>query len=181
MSDYSSCVATAAYNLSCLSSVGGLRKAYFFTDVTGITENALVGGEIETIAGSGSAYAFELRKNGGSSLTETINNSLENGSLFYQQDAVLVFHKLDTAIRNQIKLLAQNRGIKVAIEDNNGSIFFLGEDFDGGYLSAGAGATGVSFGDSSQYSITISAFSKAPMMKLDDTLANVVSGITIVE
>ena len=177
MSDYSSCVATASYNLSCLSSVGGLRKAYIFTNVTGITETA---GEITSIDGSGSAYTFELRKNGGSSLTETINNSLENGTLFYQQDAVLVFHKLDTAIRNQIKLLAQNRGIKVAIEDNNGSIFFLGDDFDGGYLSAGSAATGVSFGDSSQYSITLSAFSTDPMMKLDDTLANVVSGITIV-
>jgi hypothetical protein len=48
-------------------------------------------------------------------------------------------------------------------------------------LSAGSAATGVSFGDSSQYSITITSFSKDPMMKLDDTLANVVSGITIVE
>lgn len=178
MSDYSSCVATAAYNLSCLASVGGLRKVYLFTDVTGTTETA---GEISTIAGSGSAYAFELRKNGGSSLTETINNSLENGTLFYQQDLVMVFHKLDTAIRNQIKLLAQNRGLKFAVEDNNGSIFYIGSDFDGGYLSAGSATTGVSFGDSSQYSITLTAFSKEPMMKLDDTLANVVSGITIVE
>ena len=178
MSDYSSCVVSAAYNLSCLSSVGGLRKVYIFTDVTGTTETA---GEISTIAGSGSAYAFELRKNGGSSLTETINNSLENGTLFYQQDLVMVFHKLDTAIRNQIKLLAQNRGIKVVVEDNNSNLFFLGEDFDGGYLSAGSAATGVSFGDSSQYSITLSFFQKEPMMKLDDTLANVVSGITIVE
>ena len=177
MSDYSSCVATASYNLSCLSSVGGLRKVYLFTDVTGTTETS---GEISAISGSGSAYTFELRKNGGSSLTETINNSLENGTLFYQQDLVMVFHKLDTAIRNQIKLLAQNRGLKIAVEDNNGSIFYLGEDFDGGYLSAGTAATGVSFGDSSQYSITLTAFSKEPMMKLDDTLENVVSGITIV-
>jgi len=178
MSDYSSCVATASYNLSCLSSVGGLRKVYLFQDVTGTTETS---GEITDIAGSGSAFTFELRKNGGSSLTETINNSLENGTLFYQQDLVMVFHKLDTAIRNQIKLLAQNRGLKIAVEDNNGNIFFLGEDFDGGYLSAGTAATGVSFGDSSQYSITLTAFSKDPMKKLADTLANSVTGITIVD
>lgn len=178
MSDYSSCVATASYNLSCLASVGGLRKVFLFTDVTGTTETA---GEISQIAGSGSAYTFELRKNGGSSLTETINNSLENGTLFYQQDLVMVFHKLDTAIRNQIKLLAQNRGLKVAVETNNGDIFFLGEDFDGGYLSAGTAATGVSFGDSSQYSITLTAFSKEPMMKTTGALSSVVSGITIVD
>ena len=178
MSDYSSCQISSAYNLSCLSSVGGLRKVYLFQDVTGTTETS---GEISAIAGSGNAYAFELRKNGGSSLTETINNSLENGTLFYQQDLVMVFHKLDTAIRNQIKLLAQNRGIKVVVEDNNGNQFFLGEDFDGGYLASGTAATGVAFGDSSQYSITLSFFQRDPMMKLTADISSVVSGITIVE
>jgi len=176
MSDYSSCNVSASYNLSCLSSVGGLRKVVIFPSDAVATETS---GEISSISGTGQAYTFELRKNGGSSLTETINNSLENGSLFYQQDLVLVFHKLDTAIRNQIKLLAQNRGLKVVVEDNNGNLFWLGEDFDGGYLSAGSAASGVSFGDSSQYSITLSFFQKDPMMMLDDTLANVVSTITI--
>jgi hypothetical protein len=57
----------------------------------------------------------------------------------------------------------------------------LGEDFDGGYLSAGTAATGVSFGDSSQYSITLTAFSKEPMMKTTGALSSVVSGITIVD
>lgn len=178
MSDYSSCNVSASYNLSCLSSVGGLRKVVIFpSDAVASTSGST--GEIYSISGSGNAYTFELRKNGGSSLTETINNSLENGTLFYQQDLVLVFHKLDTEIRNQIKLLAQNRGLKVVVEDNNGNLFWLGEDFDGGYLSAGTAASGVAFGDSSQYSITLSFFQKDPMMKLDDTLANVVSGITI--
>ena len=178
MSDYSACQVTSSINNSCLASVGGLRKVYIFQDVTGTTESA---GEISAIAGSGSAFTFELRKNGGSSLTETINNSLENGSLFYQQDLVMVFHKLDTAIRNQIKLLAQNRGIKVVVETNNGNQFYLGEDFDGGYLSAGTAATGVAFGDSSQYSITLSFFSKEGMKMLSGDISSVVSGITIVD
>jgi len=178
MSDYSACAVSSSINNSCLSQVGGLRKVYIFQDVTGTTETS---GEISAIAGSGNCYTFELRKNGGSSLTETINNSLENGTLFYQQDLVMVFHKLDTTLRNQIKLLAQNRGLKVVVEDNNGDLFFLGKDFDGGYLSAGTAATGVSFGDASNYSITLSFFERDPMMKLNDTLANVVSGITIVE
>lgn len=178
MSDYTNCSVTSAYNLSCLSSVGGLRNVVIFQDVTGTTET---NGEISSIDGTGSGFTFELRKNGGSSLTETINNSLESGTLFYQQDLIMVFHKLDTSIRNQIKLLAQNRGLKIAVTDNNDNIFFLGSDFDGGFLSAGTAATGVNFGDSSQYSITLTFYSKEPMMKLDDTLANVVSGITIVE
>lgn len=177
MADYSSCSVSASINESCLAQTGGIEKVVIFQDVTGYTETA---GEISTIAGSGNAYTYEMRKNGGSSLTETINNSLENGSLFYQQDLVMVFHKLDTAVRNQIKLLAQNRGLKVAVYDNNDNIYYLGTDFQGGYLSAGTAATGVNFGDASSYSITLSFFSKSPMMKLDDTLENVVSGITIV-
>lgn len=180
MSDYSACGVNSAYNLSCLSSIGGLKKVYLGGNITGTTETA---GEISSVVGSGSIYAFELGKNGGSSLTETINNSLENGTLFYQQDLVMVFAKLDTEIRNQIKLLGQNRGLTAFVEDNNGSIFLLGTDavIGGGYLSAGTAASGVAFGDSSQYSITLSFFSQDPMMKLDDTLANVLSGITIVE
>tara|TARA_R110000822_G_scaffold134405_1_gene272045 strand:- start:442 stop:978 length:537 start_codon:yes stop_codon:yes gene_type:complete len=178
MSDYSSCAVSASYNLSCLSSVGGLRKVYIFTDVTGTTETA---GEISDISGTGSAFTYELRKNGGSSLTETINNSLENGSLFYQQDLLMVFHKLDTSLRNQIKLLAQNRGLKVVVESNNGNQFFLGEDFDGGYLQTGTATTGVSFGDASSYSITLSFFQKSPMMELSAPLTSVLTGITIVE
>ena len=88
MSDYSSCNATSSYNLSCLSSVGGLRKVYAFpSDALALTSGST--GEIYSISGTGNAYTFELRKNGGSSLTETINNSLENGSLFYQQDLIL--------------------------------------------------------------------------------------------
>lgn len=177
MSDYSSCAVSASINLSCLSSVGGLSQVVLFQNATGYTESS---GEITGISGTGNAYTFELRKNGGSSLTETINNSLENGTLFYQQDLVMVFHKLDTATRNQIKLLAQNRGLRVAVYDNNSNIYYLGTDFDGGWLSAGTAATGVNFGDASSYSITLTFYSKDPMMKLDDTLENVVSGITIV-
>jgi len=177
MADYSSCAVSASINESCLAQTGGISKVVIFANATGFTESA---GEITTISGSGNAYTYEMRKNGGSSLTETINNSLENGSLFYQQDLVMVFHKLDTATRNQIKLLSQNRGLKVAVYDNNENIYVLGTDFLGGYLSAGTAATGVSFGDASSYSITLSFFSKEPMMMTDDTLENVVSGITIV-
>lgn len=179
MSNYSACGASSAYNLSCLSSVGGLRKVYIMGggSITGSTEAS---GEISTLVGNGSLYEFELEKNGGSSLTETLNNSLEAGTLFYQQDLVMVFHKLDTEIRNQVKLLSQSRGLQIVVEDNNGYLWALGLDFEGGFLSAGSGTTGVNFGDANQYSITASFYSRTPMMKLDDTLPNVVSGISVV-
>jgi len=177
MSDYSSCLVSESYNLSCLSAVGGLKRVFLGGTITGSTE---VSGEIAGLTGTGTIYTYELSKNGGSSLTETINNSLENGTLFYQQDLVMVFLKMETEIRNQIKLLAQNRGLTAFAETMNGDIYALGLDLDGGYLSAGTGASGAAMGDSNQYSITLTFYSKSPMMLTTGPLSGIVSGLTIV-
>jgi hypothetical protein len=75
--------------------------------------------------------------------------------------------------------MAQNRGLKAFVEDNNGTIWYLGSDFDGGFLSAGTGVSGTAFGDANQYSITLTFYSKDPMTSLSDPLATVVAGLTI--
>jgi hypothetical protein len=174
---YSSCYQTASLNLGCASNVGGIKVAYLVAgEITGVTYNGTQ--EITGITGTGNIYTYEVQKQT-SSLTETINSSLENGTLFYQQDVVLNFHKMDQDKRNQVKLMAQNRGLHAFVEDNNGTIWYLGGDFDGGYLSAGSGVSGTAFGDANQYSITLSFFSKYPITTLGDTLSQVVTGLTI--
>jgi hypothetical protein len=174
---YSACLQTASINLGCASNVGGIKKAYLVAgSISGITYAA--DGAITGITGSGNIYTYEVQKQT-SSLTETFNSSLENGTLYYSQELLLNFHKIDQDKRNQVKLMAQNRGLKAFVEDNNGTIFYLGADFDGGYLSAGSSTTGVAFGDANQYSITLTFFSKDPITTLDGTLSSVVSGLTI--
>lgn len=179
---YSACYQTASINLGCASNVGGIVRAYLVADtLTGATYNG--DGELTAIVGAGgNIYTYDVQKQT-SSLTETINSSLENGTLFYQQDLTLVFHKIDADKRNQVKLMAQNRGLMCFVEDNNGTIYFLGNPtgtaLSGGYLSAGSAATGTAFGDSNQYSVTLSFFSADPMVLLADTLANTVSASTI--
>jgi hypothetical protein len=113
-------------------------------------------------------------------MTETLNSSLENGTTFYQQDLVLAFHKIDSEKRNQLKLLGQNRGLKMFVEDNNGTIYFLGDDFGGGYTSAGSTTTGVAFGDKNGYELTFTFYAVEPAPILATALASVVSGLTIV-
>jgi hypothetical protein len=177
MANYSACLQTASINLGCASNVGGIRKAYLVAGtISGITYNA--SSAITGITGSGTIYTYEVQKQT-SSLTETFNSSLENGTLYYSQELLLNFHKIDQDKRNQVKLMAQNRGLKAFVEDNNGTIFYLGADFDGGYLSAGSSATGVAFGDANQYSITLTFYSKDPITTLSAPLASVVSGLTI--
>jgi hypothetical protein len=174
---YSACLQTASINLGCASNVGGIKKAYLVAgSISGITYAA--DGAITGITGSGNIYTYEVQKQT-SSLTETFNSSLENGTLYYSQELLLNFHKIDQDKRNQVKLMAQNRGLNAFVEDNNGTIFYLGADFDGGYLSAGSSATGVAFGDANQYSITLTFFSKDPITTLSAPLASVVSGLTI--
>jgi hypothetical protein len=174
---YSACLQTSSINLGCASNVGGVKLAYLVAgDVTGVTYNAL--GQITGITGNGNIYTYEVQKQT-SSLTETFNSSLENGTLFYQQDLVLAFHKMDQDKRNQVRLMAQNRGLVAFVEDNNGTIYSLGLDFGGGYTSAGTSTTGTAFGDANGYNITLSFYSADPMTTLNAPLASVVSGLVI--
>lgn len=179
MSNYSACAQTASINLGCASNVGGIKKAYLVAGtITGVTYNAL--GEITGMTASPGTqiFTYEVQKQT-STLTETFNSSLENGTLFYSQELTLNFQKMDADKRAQVKLMAQNRGLQGFAEDNNGEIYFLGADFDGGYLSAGTGVTGTAFGDANQYQVILTFFSKDPMAFLSGTLSQVVGGITI--
>ena len=174
---YTACFNTANIDLGCAASVGGVKELYVLAgSITGTSYN--VDGELSAATGTGNIYTFELQKQT-SNLTETFNISLENGTTFFQQDVVAVFNKMDQDKRNQLKLLSTNRQIVLFVKDNNDEIWYLGGDFDGGFLSAGTGETGTAFGDRNGYSVTVSTFSKEPMTTLSDTLANVISGITI--
>jgi hypothetical protein len=174
---YSSCLATSSISLACAASVGGIVKAYVVAGViSGETRNG--DDEVLTLSGSGNVYTYEVQKQT-SQMTETLNSSLENGTTFYQQDLVLSFHKIDSEKRNQLKLLAQNRGLRMFVEDNNGTIYYLGDDYGGGYTSAASTMTGTAFGDKNGYEITFSFFASEPAPILAGTLASTLSGLTI--
>jgi hypothetical protein len=175
---FSNCLTTSSICKGCRDNVGGIKAAYVIAGcVTGVTENAA--GEILTVgATGGTVYEFQVEKNT-SNFIETITPSLENGTVFYQQDLTLVFFKLQQAIRNQLRLLAQNTNLKVFVETNDGSIFYLGEDF-GMFLSAGTGESGTAFGDRNGYSITLQGLEKEPARELAGPLASTLVGLSLV-
>jgi hypothetical protein len=174
---FSNCLTTSTICKGCRDNVGGIKAAYVIAGcVTGVTENA--SGEILTVgATGGTVYEFQVEKNT-SNFIETITPSLENGTVFYQQDLTLVFFKLQQAIRNQLRLLAQNTNLKVFVETNDGSIFYLGEDF-GMFLSAGTGESGTAFGDRNGYSITLQGLEKEPARELAGSLTSTLVGLTL--
>jgi hypothetical protein len=174
---FTACYNTANICKGCRDTVGGVKAAYVVAGcVTGTTENA--NGEILTVgATGGTVYTFQVEKNT-SNFIETITPSLENGTVFYQQDLTLVFFKLQQDTRNQLRLLAQNTNLKVFVETNDGSIWYLGEDF-GMFLSAGTGETGTAFGDRNGYSITLQGLEKDPCRQLAGSLQSTLVGLTL--
>ena len=173
---FTSCQLTSGVQLGCRSNLGSLRKIWILGgEVTSTTADA--NEEITAITGSGTFYLFELEKNT-SSLTETLNQSLENGTVFYQTDVSLVLHKLEQEKRNQIKLLARHTNLKVVAEDANGTQFYLGAE-NGGYLSASTSATGTAMGDLNGYTLVLSFLEPEMNASLADDLSTVASGITV--
>ena len=172
-----SCNLTSGIQLSCRDNVGGIATAYItdFTNITSITKNS--GDTITQISGSGVFYEFQLIRTS-SQYTETVQASLENGTVFYTQELVTYFAKLSQDKRNIMKTLAQSPRLAVVIVDNNGDSFYLGETY-GMFVSAGTSVSGKALGDANGYNITFQALEINPMNELSGTLASIASGITV--
>lgn len=177
------CDITSGFTLGCRDNSGGIKNIYILSGsidtVTGY-EN----GFITDIDGSGTFYKFELAKQTGD-LTETINASTENGTVFYEQVVNAPFHKMQSSTRNQIKVLAQNPALKVIVETNNGQddgigVLFLAGQQNGMTLSGGTGQTGTAFGDLNGYSLTFTGQEPLPASEVSgSSLAGVLTGIAV--
>ena len=174
---FSSCFITSNVLKGCRDSIGGIKQVYVVAGcVTGTTENA--DQEILTVgATGGTVYTYQVEKNT-SNFVENIQASLENGTIVYNQQLNLVFLKLQQSTRNQIKLLAQNTNMKVFVETNEGSIFYLGEDF-GMALASGTAESGTAFADRNGYTVVLEGFEKEPAKKLAGSLSSTLVGLSL--
>ena len=179
------CDITSGFTLGCRDNSGGIKNVYILSgSIAGITEASE--GLISAISGSGTFYKFELTKNTGD-ITETPTPSLENGTVFYDQSLNVAFHKLQSSIRNQVKVLAQNPDLKIIVETNNGvetpytGRYFLVGRYRGATLSAGSATSGTAFGDANQYALTFQGLEPEPMDEIQssDGTVDFLQGITV--
>jgi hypothetical protein len=172
-----SCNLAAGITLGCRDNAGGVNRVWItdYENVTSVIKNT--GDTITSITGTGVFYEFQLIRTT-SEMTETINASLANGTVFYTQELVMFFAKLEQYKRNIIKTLAQSFRLAVIFEDNNGSYFLLGEEY-GMFVSAGSNVTGLALGDRQGYNLTLQALEQLPMNELNGTIYQVVSGLTV--
>ena len=174
------CDITSGFALGCRDNTGGIKALYILSgSVAGITETS---NEISDISGSGVFYQFDLQR-GTSDFTETINGSTENQTVFYEATINASFAKLQTATRNQVKILAQNPDLKIVVETNNnesGSKFIYVGRLNGAQLNAGQGQSGTALGDANGYTLTFTAQEPNPAdIITGTTLGDALTGITV--
>ena len=177
----STCDITSGFTLSCRDNTGGIKNIYILSgSVASVTGSGAVG-LITGISGSGVFYKFELTRQTGD-YVETINGSTENGTVFYDQTVNASFHKMQSATRNQIRLLSKNVALKMIVETNNspiGKFFYLGEN-NGLSLNAGQGQSGTAFGDANSYALTFNGQESDPASEISGSdLTPILSGITV--
>lgn len=160
----------------CKDSVGGINAVYFvnYGDLGDITYDVTDVDVIDAVAGTPSAYKFDVR--GNSTYTENIQSSRENGTTMFEQVLELTLKKLTKEDHNTIKLLSFGRP-HIIIEDNNGNLLLSGLEF-GCDVTGGTVVTGGAMGDLSGYTLSFTGMEKIPANFLGDTLANV--GFTVV-
>lgn len=170
------CLITDGIDLDCIDGIGGISTAWVLGGtVTSYTLNGT--DQVSGLTGTGTFYKYELSKDT-ATFTETITVAPTEGTVFYQQELTLNFLKLDATKRNQIKLLAKNRNLKVAYLDNNGNYMYLGAS-RGLQMSAGSDVVGANPGDGSKWSITLQGMEPSPANFIVTSLSAACSGSSI--
>ena len=144
----------------CKDSVGGINAVYFvnYGALGAITYDTTDVDVIDAVAGSPSAYKFDVR--GNSTYTENIQSSRENGTTAFEQVLELSLKKLTKEDHKTIKILSFGRP-HVIIEDNNGNRFLSGLEY-GADVTGGTIVTGGAMGDMSGYTLSFTGLEKAP-------------------
>jgi hypothetical protein len=175
------CNLTNGIVLDCRDNVGGLKNMWVtdFDNITSITKTSTgnTADTITAISGSGTFYEFQLIRQT-SSYTSTVNASLEAGTVFYSDELVAYFNKMEQAKRNIIKSLAQSQRLAVVFEDNNGDYFLMGESY-GAFVTAGTIVSGLALGDANGYNLTLGALEPYPANQLSGPLSTIAVGLIV--
>ena len=145
----------------CKDSVGGLRNVYF-VDYGSVDFDIDADDIVNAVNGTGASatlFKYEVIK-GGSSFTQNIQSSIENGTVVFEQVLELSLHKLSAEDHKEIKLLSFGRPY-IFVEDYNGNVFLAGREH-GMEVTGGSIATGTAMGDMSGYTLTFTGMEVSP-------------------
>ena len=159
-------------SLPCRDALGGVKNVWIGAWSDGIWDD-VVSGEIPDSSAALTLHDFVSPKNT-SSLTQTVNASVENGTVFYTQVLSLVCNKPVAADVTEIQNLAKGR-LAVVVQDNNDNYFVIGHT-RGAELTGGSLTTGTAFGDLNGFTLEFTGEEAIPAPFLDRATAEAPTG-----
>lgn len=142
--------------LDCGTNLSGIKAIYLANDAS-VGNVTVSEGEISAIdASAGTFKKYVPAKNTGS-LTKTLTKDESTGVMYYTNEAVAQFNKMETAKRTEIANIDRGQ-FKAIVLDNNGKYWFLGYN---NYVSATAvtGQTGAGLDEGNFYTLTLTDIS----------------------
>ena len=159
--------------LDCVTNLSGIKAIYLANDAS--VGNVTVSEEQITAidASAGTFYEYIPAKNTGS-LTKTLTKDESTGVMYYTNEAVAQFNKMETAKRTELSNIDRGQ-FKAIVLDSNGKYWFLGYD---NYVSASAvtGQTGAGLDDGNFYTLTLTDISaELPYEVKSDALTDIIA------
>ena len=149
----------------CRNALGGVKKVWFANGAQGdnFWDDIGADGECDDTQGGENFYSYFSPKNS-SSFTQSVNASIENGTVFYGQSLTLVLNNITAADIETLENMGKGR-LAIVVQDNNDNYFVMGHQ-NGCLLTGGSGATGAALGDLNGFTLEFTAeeLDNAPLM-----------------
>ena len=161
------CLINKGYSLACRNSIGGIKASYIGNFETDQTYTIDTDGVITDIAGTTASYfKFEQEMETGE-FNQEGQYSTENGTVFFDQQLTLTFHKNDADLRNTLLLLSQ-ANLTAIVVDQRDELWLLGKN-NGLRAISGSQNTGKAFGDLNGVIITLQGKEPEPATNISGT------------
>ena len=158
--------------LDCGTNLSGIKAIYLAND-SSVGDPTPDEGMIKAIdASAGTFKKYVPAKNTGS-LTKTLTKDESTGVMYYTNEAVAQFNRMETAKRTEIANIDRGQ-FKAIVLDSNGKYWFLGKD---NYVSASAvtGQTGAGLDEGNFYTLTLTDISaELPYEVKSEAIAGIV-------
>ena len=159
--------------IDCGTNLSGIKAIYLANDAS--VGNVTVSEEQITAidASAGTFYEYIPAKNTGS-LTKTLTKDESTGVMYYTNEVVAQFNKMETKKRTELSNIDRGQ-FKAIVLDSNGKYWFLGYD---NYVSASAvtGQTGAGLDDGNFYTLTLTDISaELPYEVKSDALTDIIA------
>tara|TARA_A100001011_G_scaffold318040_1_gene337666 strand:- start:6554 stop:7105 length:552 start_codon:yes stop_codon:yes gene_type:complete len=169
------CNVTRGRAINCKDIQAGI-SAIYITDFGGYGTITESGGEITNMAGTFTAFRYDVN-GAGNSFTTTATSSKDTGTSFFSTTLSLTLPKLSKEDNAELKLLAYGRP-HIVVADRNGNAFLLGK-INGCSLSTATMVSGDARGDMAGYTLEFIADEVSPPDFINGaTVANPFAGLS---